>query len=104
MKKIKYDAEMFWGQLNYLEGDEIVLAELMPILNDLVAGLIYLSRSSCSLSMLPLFKQCIFRVNALTVSIETIERESLLDVLYRLGELVSLPRDSYYLEAWRGDW
>ncbi|MNG98804.1 hypothetical protein D3C79_579580 [compost metagenome] len=38
------------------------------------------------------------------VSIETIERDSLLDVLYRLGELVEIPRESFYLEAWRGDW
>jgi hypothetical protein len=104
MNTIGRDAEIFWDQLKYLEGDEGVLVELMPILNGLVVDLISLPRSQYGRSMLPLFKQCILCVNALAVSIETIERESLLDVLYRLGELVSIPRDSYYLEAWRGDW
>lgn len=99
-----HDAGIFWSQLKYLQGDEGVLAELMPILNNLVVDLLAVSRLQCGRPMLPLFKQCIFSVNALGISIETIERESLLDVLYRLGELVSIPRDSYYLEAWRGDW
>lgn len=104
MNTTRHDAGIFWDQLKFLEGDEGVLAELMPILNGLVVELVSLSRSQYGRPMLPLFKQCVFSVNALAVSIETIERESLLDVLYRLGELVSIPRDSYYLEAWRGDW
>jgi len=104
MNKIGRDAEVFWDQLRYLEGDEEVLAELMPILSALVVDLISLPRSQRGRSLLPLFKRCVLSVNALAVSIETIERESLLDVLYRLGELVSIPRGSYYLEAWRGDW
>ena len=69
-----------------------------------MVDLIEMPRSQYGQPMLLLFKRCVLSVNALGASIETIERDSLLDVLFRLGEFVSLPRDSCYLEAWRGDW
>lgn len=98
------DAEVFRGQLQYLEGDEEYLSELRPIINELVVGLIGVPRSQYGRSVLPLFRRCVLSINALGLSIETVERDSLLDVLYRLGEIVGLSRKSLYLEEWRGDW
>lgn len=99
-----HSTDVFWSQLRLLEGDANCLIDLLPILNRLVADLIEAPRSQYGLAMLPLFKRCMLGVNAQGLSIETIERDSLLDVLYRLGELVEIPRESFYLEAWRGDW
>jgi len=67
MSAVGHDAKLFWDQLRCLEGDEAVLAELMPILDRLVIDLISLSRSQYGPSLLPLFEWCIFSVNALTV-------------------------------------
>lgn len=100
----RVSAEIFWSQLQYLDGDDSCLVGLMPILNELVVDLIKSPRSQYGLALLPLFRKCLVSINAQGLSIETIERDSLLDVLYRLGELVEIPRDSFYLEAWRGDW
>lgn len=96
--------KIFWSQLRYLDGDDNFLVDLMPILNELVVDLIKSPRSQYGLALLPLFRKCVVGVNAQGVSIETVERDSLLDVLYRLGELVDIPRESFYLESWRGDW
>lgn len=97
-------ADAFWSQLQFLEGDANCLSDVLPILNRLVVDLIEAPRCQYGLAMLPLFKRCMLDVNAHGLSIETIERDSLLDVLYRLGELVEIQRESFYLEAWRGDW
>lgn len=97
-------ADVFWYQLQFLEGDENCLTDLLPILNRLVVDLIEAPRSQYGLTMLPLFKKYMIDINMQGLSIETIERDSLLDVLYRLGELVEIPRESFYLEAWREDW
>lgn len=97
-------ADIFVEQLQFLEGDTDCLAVLLPILNELVANLVEAPCSQYGMAMLPLFMRCMLGINALALPIETAERDSLLDVLYRLGELVGISSKSFYLEAWRGDW
>ncbi|MCS4066768.1 hypothetical protein [Pseudomonas putida] len=96
--------DVFVGQLQFLEGDANCLTDLLPILNQLAADLVEVPCSQYGMAMLPLFRRCMLDINALALPIETAERDSLLDVVYRLGELVGIPRESFYLEAWRGDW
>ncbi|HEN8703731.1 MULTISPECIES: hypothetical protein [Pseudomonas] len=97
-------ADIFFEQLQFLEGDADCLTVLLPILNQLAADLVEAPCSQYGMAMLPLFRRCMLGINALALPIETAERDSLLDVLYRLGELVGISRESFYLEAWRGDW
>jgi len=54
--------------------------------------------------MLSRFEHCMHEINAFEDSIETVERGSILEFLYALGDAVGLPSDDDYLEAWRGDW
>ncbi|SHM65676.1 hypothetical protein SAMN05216593_102195 [Pseudomonas asturiensis] len=53
---------------------------------------------------LPLFEGAMLHINQFEDGIETVERESLMEVLYQLGEKVGLSRDTEFLERWRGDW
>jgi len=97
-------SDVFWNQLQKLEGDEGCLAKLMPILVVLVDELVEIPCSQYGRAVLPVFKKSMLRINEVGASIETVERDSLLGVLYNLGELVGISRESYYLEEWRGDW
>lgn len=90
--------------LDDLKGGEECLVEIRGVLRCFVTDLICMPRSQHGKAMLPLFKSCMLRINELDVDIETVERESLLDVLYRLGDMVGLSRTCLYLERWRGDW
>ena len=54
--------------------------------------------------ILECFKKCILSINDFEDEIETVERESILEILYTLGEIVGLDPESEFAEAWRGDW
>lgn len=98
------DTAVLYQQLDLLDGDEEFLDKVRPVMFELVRNLEALPCSSFGKGALPMFKRCIVRLNSFEEDIETVERESLLDVIYRLGELVGLTRDSEFAEAWRGDW
>ncbi|AMB86294.1 hypothetical protein AWM79_13670 [Pseudomonas agarici] len=98
------DAAALHRQLDLLDGDEEVLKRIRPVISELVRNLEALPCSSFGKGALPMFKRCIVRLNSFEEDIETVERESLLDVIYRLGELVGLTRESEFAEEWRGDW
>jgi len=102
MKKIR--AEVFWAKLQFLEGDETCLCELRSVIGELVVELIGVPHAHYGSSMLPLFRRCVLGINAIGLTIETLERDSVLEVLSRLGEIVGLSRERLYLEEWRGDW
>lgn len=98
------DPAMLYRQLDRLEGSEELLVLVRPVMFELVSNLINLPRSSLAEGALPMFKNCIVELNKFEGYIETVERESLLNVIYLLGELVGLPRGSEFAEEWRGDW
>lgn len=98
------DPAVLYRQLDHLEGSEELLSLVRPVMSELVSSLISLPRSSSGKGALPMFKNCIVKLNDFEEDIETVERESLLEAIYRLGELVGLPRDSEFAEEWRGDW
>jgi hypothetical protein len=51
-----------------------------------------------------LFETALLQIKQFEDEIETVERESLMEVLYQLGERIGLSRDTEFLEQWRGDW
>ncbi|MBP1127147.1 MULTISPECIES: hypothetical protein [Pseudomonas] len=87
-----------------LEGDENLLIQIRTVISELVFDLKSLPESSFGKGALPMFRNCVIKLNGFEMEIETVERESILDVLYQLGELVGLSRSSEFLEKWRGDW
>ncbi|MNP62230.1 hypothetical protein D3C76_1574880 [compost metagenome] len=96
--------EHFHRLVDGLDGDERCLIEFRKVLNYLVVDLVSMPGSQYGKAMLPLFKACMLRINELDVDIETVGRESLLEVIYQLGELVGLSKENRYLDQWRGDW
>lgn len=98
------NADVLNQQLGFLEGEEEFLEKVKPVFQELIKNLSDIHAPSAGLSVLPLFKHCLFKINDLEDEIETVERDSVLDVIYRLGELVGLPRESEFAEEWRGDW
>ncbi|SET90200.1 hypothetical protein [Pseudomonas graminis] len=98
------DYDILYQQLNLLEGEKQFLEKVKPFLQELIVDLSNLPASVNGLSLLPLFKRCLLKINDYEEEIETVERDSLLDVIYRLGELVGLSRESEFAEEWRGDW
>ncbi|TDV58069.1 hypothetical protein EC919_101115 [Pseudomonas graminis] len=100
----RIDTDVLYQQLDFLEGDERFLEKVKPVFQELIKNLSGLPVPSAGVSVLPLLKSCILKINDLEEEIETVERDSLLDVIYRLGELVGLPRESEFAEEWRGDW
>lgn len=91
-------------QLDYLEGEVDLLEKVRPVMEALVQDLAQLPPSSYGEGALPAFQRCIEHLNRYEDYIETVERESFLDVIYRLGELVGLSVSSQFAEEWRGDW
>lgn len=100
----RLDADVLYQQLAFIEGKEDFLENIRPVFQELIDNLSHLPVPSPDLSVLPLFKSCILKINLLEEEIETVERDSLLDVIYRLGNLVGLSRESEFAEELRGDW
>lgn len=90
--------------LQLLEGDEAVLAKIYPVVSALYVEVLKLQGADAADRALPLFENAVLQINQFEDEIETVERESLMEVLYQLGERVGLPRDTEFLEQWRGDW
>lgn len=99
-----HDPKVLYRQLDFLEGREDVMKKLRPVMHDLVSNLLAIPEPNFGKSTLPIFRSCVISINRFEEDIETVERESLLEVIYRLGELVGLPRNSEFAEKWRGDW
>ncbi|WP_268796884.1 hypothetical protein [Pseudomonas huanghezhanensis] len=98
------DVAALHQQLDFLDGHEEFLEKVKPVMSDLVRNLENLPFTSLGKGTLPVFKNCIISINRFEEYIETVERESLLEVLYGLGEVVGLSRESEFAEEWRGDW
>ncbi|MCD5972769.1 hypothetical protein [Pseudomonas quasicaspiana] len=90
--------------LQLLEGDEELLAKIYPVVSALYAEVLKLQGAEAADRALPLFEKAMLHINQFEDEIETVERESLMEVLYQLGERVGLSRDTEFLEQWRGDW
>lgn len=90
--------------LQLLEGDEEVLAKIYPVVSALYVEVLELQGPDAPERALPLFEKAVLHINQFEDEIETVERESLMEVLYQLGEKVGLSRDTEFLEEWRGDW
>lgn len=90
--------------LQLLEGDEELLAKIYPVVSALYAEVLKLQGADAADRALPLFEKAVLHINQFEDEIETVERESLMEVLYQLGERVGLSRDTEFLEQWRGDW
>ncbi|MCD5987938.1 hypothetical protein KDX30_08490 [Pseudomonas sp. CDFA 553] len=90
--------------LQLLEGYEELLAKIYPVVSALYAEVLKLQGADAADRALPLFKNAVLHINQFEDEIETVERESLMEVLYQLGERVGLSRDTEFLEQWRGDW
>lgn len=90
--------------LELLEGDEEVLANIYPVVSALYDEVLKLQGRDAADRALPLFENAMLQINQFEDQIETVERESLMEVLYQLGEIVGLSRDTEFLEQWRGDW
>ncbi|WPN57896.1 hypothetical protein [Pseudomonas sp. P9_31] len=102
---MKKPALMKYKQNNLtLEGDELTLAQIKPALNNLIQNLIALPDTSDQNSILEVFKNSILSINDSELEIETVERESLLDAIYSIGEIVGLDPQTEFAEEWRGDW
>lgn len=90
--------------LQLLEGDEEVLAKIYPVVSALYVEVLKLQGTDAAERALPLFEKAVLHINQFEDETETVERESLMEVLYQLGERVGLSRDTEFLEQWRGDW
>lgn len=90
--------------LQLLEGDEELLAKIYPVVSALYVEVLKLQGADAAERALPLFEKAVLHINQFEDEIETVERESLMEVLYQLGERVGLSRDTEFLEQWRGDW
>ncbi len=102
MKKIELEDYQAHG-IN-LDGEESLVENLTPILKDLVQTLLDLPEKAPEPTVLECFKKCIFNINNFEDEIETVERESVLEHIYAIGEIVGLDPTSEYAEEWRGDW
>lgn len=87
-----------------LKGEEDLVKKINPTFTKLVQDLILLPEEASRSEILECFRNCITSINGFEDEIETIERESILDIIYALGEIVGLDSDSEYAEEWRGDW
>ncbi len=86
-------------------GSEEKFAAKVKILYDrLIDNLMLLPEKETQLVILENFKQCILNINNFEDEIGTAERESVLEHIYAIGEIVGLDPTSEYAEEWRGDW
>ncbi|MFK3909942.1 hypothetical protein ACI2KD_18035 [Pseudomonas monteilii] len=94
----------FLTRIEHLEGDDECLEPIKPTLTALSNDVLSHTYTPDNAFLLSRFEHCMQEINAFEDSIETVERESILEFLYALGDAVGLPSDDDYLEAWRGDW
>ncbi|CAN7709604.1 hypothetical protein LJR290_005917 [Variovorax sp. LjRoot290] len=86
------------------EGDAVLLRNIRPLLSDLIGELRALPQDATQERRLQTFEQALRRINRYEDQIETVEREAILEAIYRIGAAVGLDPDSQFAERWRGDW
>ncbi|MFR0675959.1 hypothetical protein ACLUUI_20030 [Enterobacterales bacterium AW_CKDN230030176-1A_HGKHYDSX7] len=94
----------FLTRIEHLEGDDECLEPIKPVLRALSKDVLNPLDTPDNAFLISRFEHCMHEINAFEDSIETVERESILEFLYALGDAVGLSSDDDYLEAWRGDW
>jgi len=87
-----------------MEGDDLLLAKIRPIIMRLAEKLEKLGPNSAKDVRLSAFAEAFSEINLHADEIETVERESILETIYDIGEIVGFDRDSGFAEEWRGDW
>ena len=87
-----------------LDGEESLVDKISPIIKNLIQRLLDLTENKSKSNILNCFKKCMLSINDFEDEIETVERESILEAFYDLGEIVGLDPASEFAEAWRGDW
>jgi hypothetical protein len=83
--------------------DEIMMPSIRAV-RKLMNGLRKLESGASSSEKVALFQKCIERLNKFEDNgpgVDTSDRETLLDLLYRIGEIFSLRSKSKYLDQWR---
>ena len=98
-------------ELNYcrthhlnLEGEEELVAGIKVVFDRLIDHLLRLPEDTDQPTILACFKQCMLDINDFEQGIETVERESIFENIYALGEIMGLDPATEYAEEWRGDW
>jgi hypothetical protein len=87
-----------------IEGHAPLRRKLRVLFAELEAELESLPKQCTETQKLVPFQRCLEAVNRFADEIQTVERESILEAIYRLGETVGLNPDSQFAERWRGDW
>jgi hypothetical protein len=85
-------------------GQSAVLKDLRSIFRDLLIQIASTPDTASREDVLLAFRAAILRVNAFANDIETVERETILEIVYEVGEIAGLPTTSRFAEEWRGDW
>lgn len=92
-------------QTNYLnEGYPEVLDSVRPAFAQLLQDLRALPDTASETKRLQAFAKAFDAINAFEDDIETVERETILDTIYRIGIIVGLSAESEFAEEYRGDW
>lgn len=90
---------------NFLkEGNPELLNKIRPAFENLVARLNELSANATAEQRLSEFSCAVEYINRYENEIETVERETILEAIYSIGEIVGLRRETEFAEEWRGDW
>lgn len=86
------------------EGYPELLEKIRPALVGLVNNLDQLGEDASDEQRRAAFAEAFEQINQYEDEIETVERETILDAIYDIGELVGFDRESGFAEEWRGDW
>lgn len=90
---------------NFLaEGDPELLEKLRPAFVTLINRLKDLGPNAAEEDRLEAFAKAFDLINRHEGEIETVERETILEAIYHIGEIVGLSRETQFAEEWRGDW
>lgn len=87
-----------------IDGDDVLVVKIRPIIMKLAEKLEKLGPNSAEDVRLSAFAGAFSGINLYADEIETVERESILETIYDLGEIVGFDRGSEFAEEWRGDW
>ena len=87
-----------------IEGDPDLLEKIRPAFINLIDQLRNLDASATDGERFAAFEDAFEIINRYEDEIETVERESILEAIYDIGEIVGLDRQTEFAEEWRGDW
>jgi len=86
------------------EGDPELLKKIRPAFENLATRLNEQGPDATEEQRLLEFSKAFDYINQYEDEIETIERETVLEAIYYIGEIVGLRRETEFAEEWRGDW